>query len=210
MVLIFRFGSVIPIPWIKTDLIRQMTQSNSLLGLYDMFSGGAFSNFTIFALGIGPYITASIILQLLMAGFENLKELQKSGEVGKKKIKKYTVILAFFISLMQATGITLGMIRSTLKIDQPIYIVAIISILVLGAMVVTYMAEKITKYGLGNGSSVFIFVGIISRLPVDMIKLYNNVKLGLKSPSDIAIIIGVLIFTIIGITFISESAKKIG
>lgn len=209
MVLIFRFGSVIPIPWIKTDLIRQMTQSNSLLGLYDMFSGGAFSNFTIFALGIGPYITASIILQLLMAGFENLKELQKSGEVGKKKIKKYTVILAFFISIMQATGITLGMIKSTLKVDQPIYIVAIISILVLGAMIVTYMAEKITKHGLGNGSSVFIFVGIISRLPIDMIKLYNNVKIGLKSPSDIAIIVGVLIFTIIGITFISESAKKI-
>lgn len=209
MVLIFRLGSAIPIPGIKTELIKQMTESNSLLGLYNMFSGGAFSNFTIFALGIGPYITASIIIQLLTAGFDSLKELQKSGEVGKKKMKKYTFILTFIIAVLQAVGITLGVIRSTLKVNDTPSILIIISILIIGAMLVTLMAEKMTKHGLGNGSSVFIFVGIISRLPIDTINLYKSVNLGIKKPIDVVIIFTVLIITIIGITFINESAKKI-
>ena len=85
MVVVFRMGTTIPVPGIDTSIIQKMVANNSLLGLYNMFSGGAFSNFTIFALGIGPYITASIIIQLLQAGFESLKELQKSGEEGKKK-----------------------------------------------------------------------------------------------------------------------------
>lgn len=85
MILVFRIGAQIPVPGVNTDYIRAMVGDNSLLSLYNMFTGGAFSSFTLFALGIGPYITASIIMQLLTIGFESLEELQKSGEEGKKK-----------------------------------------------------------------------------------------------------------------------------
>lgn len=106
MIIVFRMGTTIPVPGIDTSIIKNMVANNSLLGLYNMFSGGAFSNFTIFALGIGPYITASIIIQLLTAGFESLKELQKSGEEGKKKINKYTRFTALGLAVIQAIGIT--------------------------------------------------------------------------------------------------------
>ena len=92
MILIFRIGTTIPVPGVNTSIIKGMVGNNSLLSLYNMFTGGAFSQFTLFALGIGPAITASIIIQLLTIGFESLEELQKSGEEGKKKINKYTIL----------------------------------------------------------------------------------------------------------------------
>ena len=90
MILIFRIGTTIPVPGVDTSIISKLVSGNSLLALYNMFTGGAFSNFTLFALGIGPYITASIIIQLLTVGFDSLKELQKSGEEGRKKMNMYT------------------------------------------------------------------------------------------------------------------------
>ena len=90
MIIVFRIGATIPVPGVDTSIIKGMVDSNGLLSLYNLFTGGAFSNFTLFALGVGPYITASIIIQLLTIGFESLEELQKSGEEGKKKINKYT------------------------------------------------------------------------------------------------------------------------
>ena len=174
-----------------------------------MFSGGAFSNFTIFALGISPYITASIIIQLLTAGFESLKELQKSGEEGKKKISKYTRTTALALGIIQAIGITLGIVRSALKVNSPFFIATVIITLVAGSMLVMWLGDRITEKGLGNGSSVIIFVGIISRLPIDIIAIYEKSSLGLlKWPAIVAVAV-VMIFTIIGVTFISESTRKI-
>ena len=90
MILLFRIGTTIPVPGVDSSIIKEMVGNNSLLSLYNMFVGGAFSNFTLFALGIGPFITASIIIQLLTIGFDSLKELQKSGEEGRKKMNLYT------------------------------------------------------------------------------------------------------------------------
>ena len=136
MIIVFRLGTTIPVPGIDTSVIKNMVEKNSLLGLYNMFSGGAFSNFTIFALGIGPYITASIIIQLLTAGFESLKELQKSGEEGKKKINKYTRMTTLGLAIIQAIGITLGIVRSALKVNNPFFIFTVIITLVAASMVI--------------------------------------------------------------------------
>ncbi|MBC2576402.1 preprotein translocase subunit SecY [Peptostreptococcus canis] len=209
IVVIFRLGTTIPVPGIDTSIIKNMVEKNSLLGLYNMFSGGAFSNFTVFALGIGPYITASIIIQLLTAGFESLKELQKSGEEGKKKISQYTRFTALALAIIQAVGITLGIVRSALRVNSSFFILTVIITLVAGSMIVMWLGDRITEKGLGNGSSVIIFIGIISRLPVDIIAIHQRASIGLlKWPAIVSVVI-VMLITIIGVTFINESTRKI-
>lgn len=202
-------GTTIPVPGIDTSIIKKMVENNSLLSLYNMFSGGAFSNFTIFALGIGPYITASIIIQLLQAGFESLKELQKSGEEGKKKISKYTRLTALAIAIVQALGITLGVVRGALKMNNSFFITTVILTLIAGSMMVMWLGDRITEKGIGNGSSVIIFIGIISRLPIDGIAIHKKYVEGALHWPAIVLVIIVFLVTIIGVTFITESTRKI-
>ena len=209
IIIVFRMGTTIPVPGIDTSVIKKMVENNSLLNLYNMFSGGAFSNFTIFALGIGPYITASIIIQLLQAGFESLKELQKSGEEGKKKISKYTRTTALAIAIVQALGITLGIVRGALKVNSPFFITTVIITLIAGSMMVMWLGDRITEKGIGNGSSVIIFVGIISRLPIDGIAIHKRYLEGVLHWPAIVLVIIVFLVTIIGVTFITESTRKI-
>lgn len=209
IVIIFRMGTTIPVPGIDTSIIKKMVENNSLLSLYNMFSGGAFSNFTIFALGIGPYITASIIIQLLQAGFESLKELQKSGEEGKKKISKYTRLTALAIAIVQALGITLGVVRGALKMNNSFFITTVILTLIAGSMMVMWLGDRITEKGIGNGSSVIIFIGIISRLPIDGIAIHKKYVEGALHWPAIVLVIIVFLVTIIGVTFITESTRKI-
>lgn len=209
MIAVFRIGAVIPVPGVKTDIIREMVGGNSLLSLYNMFTGGAFSNFTLFALGIGPYITASIIIQLLTVGFESLEELQKSGEEGKKKINKYTKYIALALAFVQAIAITLGVVRDALNSDSIFFIVTVILTLVSASMLLMWIGDKITEKGLGNGSSIIIFVGIISRIPVDVISTADLIKSG-KINMWSAVLLGVVILlTIAAVTYIQEATRKI-
>lgn len=211
MIVVFRIGATIPVPGVDTSIIKEMVGNNSLLSLYNMFTGGAFSNFTLFALGIGPYITASIILQLLTIGFESLDELQKSGEEGKKKINKYTKYTALVLALIQAIGITLGVIKGlrALKTDNIFFISTIILTLVSASMLLMWIGDKITEKGLGNGSSIIIFVGIISRVPVDIMSAINQVQSG-SLAIWAAIMLGIVILlTIMAVTYIQEATRKI-
>lgn len=209
MILIFRIGTTIPVPGVNTSYIKEMVGSNSLLSLYNMFVGGAFSNFTIFALGIGPFITASIIIQLLTIGFDSLKELQKSGEEGRKKMNAYTRYTALVLGFIQAIGITLGIVRRALQSNNLFFVSTVIITLVAGSMLVMWMGDRITEKGLGNGSSIIIFVGIISRIPSDIIGTVSDVqggKLALWAAIFIAI---VMLVTITAVTFINEAVRKI-
>ncbi|MED9948158.1 MAG: preprotein translocase subunit SecY [Peptacetobacter hiranonis] len=209
MVVVFRIGTTIPVPGIDTSIIKQMVEGNNLLSLYNMFTGGAFSNFTLFALGIGPYITASIIIQLLTVGFESLKELQKSGEEGKKKMDKYTRCTALALAFVQAIGITLGIVRSALKSDNVFFITTVIITLVSASMMVMWIGDRITEKGLGNGSSVIIFVGIISRIPIDGIAIANQIKSGATPIWAAILLVVVILLTMLGVTFIQEATRKI-
>lgn len=209
MILIFRIGTTIPVPGVNTKLIGSMVSGNNLLALYNMFTGGAFSNFTLFALGIGPYITASIIIQLLTVGFESLKELQKSGEEGRKKMNMYTRYTALVLAIIQAVGITLGVVRSALTSDSVFFIVTVIMTLISGSMILMWMGDRITEKGLGNGSSVIIFVGIISRIPSDIIGVVSSVQGGTLKLWLAILLAVIMLITIAAVTFINEAVRKI-
>ena len=209
MILIFRIGTTIPVPGVDTSIISKLVSGNSLLALYNMFTGGAFSNFTLFALGIGPYITASIIIQLLTVGFDSLKELQKSGEEGRKKMNMYTRYTALVLAIIQAVGITLGVIKSALTSDSIFSIATVIMTLVSASMILMWMGDRITEKGLGNGSSIIIFVGIISRIPTDIISVVNSVQSGTIKLWLAIILAIIMLITITLVTFINEAVRKI-
>ena len=209
MILIFRIGTTIPVPGVDTSIISSLVSGNSLLALYNMFTGGAFSNFTLFALGIGPYITASIIIQLLTVGFESLKELQKSGEEGRKKMNMYTRYTALVLAIIQAVGITLGVVKSALKSDNIFFITTVIITLIAASMILMWMGDRITEKGLGNGSSIIIFVGIISRIPTDIISVVNSVQSGTIKLWLAIILAIIMLITITLVTFINEAVRKI-
>ena len=209
MILIFRIGTTIPVPGVDTSIISKLVSGNSLLALYNMFTGGAFSNFTLFALGIGPYITASIIIQLLTVGFDSLKELQKSGEEGRKKMNMYTKYTALVLAIIQAVGITLGVIKSALTSDSIFSIATVIMTLVSASMILMWMGDRITEKGLGNGSSIIIFVGIISRIPTDIISVVNSVQSGTIKLWLAIILAIIMLITITLVTFINEAVRRI-
>ena len=209
MILIFRIGTTIPVPDVNTSIISSLVSGNSLLALYNMFTGGAFSNFTLFALGIGPYITASIIIQLLTVGFDSLKELQKSGEEGRKKMNMYTKYTALVLAIIQAVGITLGVIKSALTSDSIFSIATVIMTLVSASMILMWMGDRITEKGLGNGSSIIIFVGIISRIPSDLISVVKSVKSGTLVLWLAIVLAVIMLVTIALVTFINEAVRKI-
>ena len=209
MILIFRIGTTIPVPGVDTSIISKLVSGNSLLALYNMFTGGAFSNFTLFALGIGPYITASIIIQLLTVGFESLKELQKSGEEGRKKMNMYTKYTALVLAIIQAVGITLGVIKSALTSDSIFSIATVIMTLVSASMILMWMGDRITEKGLGNGSSIIIFVGIISRIPSDLISVVKSVQSGTLVLWLAIVLAVIMLVTIALVTFINEAVRKI-
>ena len=209
MILIFRIGTTIPVPDVNTSIISNLVSGNSLLALYNMFTGGAFSNFTLFALGIGPYITASIIIQLLTVGFDSLKELQKSGEEGRKKMNMYTKYTALVLAIIQAVGITLGVIKSALTSDSIFSIATVIMTLVSASMILMWMGDRITEKGLGNGSSIIIFVGIISRIPSDLISVVKSVQSGTVVLWLAIVLAVIMLVTIALVTFINEAVRKI-
>ena len=209
MIVVFRIGAVIPVPGVDTSIIKGMVDSNGLLSLYNMFTGGAFSQFTLFALGIGPAITASIIIQLLTIGFESLEELQKSGEEGKKKINKYTKYIALALAFIQAIAITLGIVRSALVSTSAFFIITVILTLVSASMLLMWIGDKITEKGLGHGSSIIIFIGIVSGIPKDIISTVNLVQAGDVKIWAAALLVVVILITIAAVTYIQEATRKI-
>lgn len=209
MIIVFRIGATIPVPGVNTNIIKGMVGDNSLLSLYNMFTGGAFSNFTLFALGIGPSITASIIIQLLTIGFESLEELQKSGEEGKKKINKYTRYIALALAFIQATAITLGIVKGALLDDSVFFIITVILTLVSASMMLMWIGDKITEKGLGNGGSILIFIGIISGIPKDIISTVKMVKSGDIQIWAAVLLAVVILITIAAVTYIQEATRKI-
>ena len=167
MLIVFRFGSNIPVPGVDKTLLSQMFNANNagLFGLFDMFTGGSFSQFTIFALGIGPYITASIVLQLLTVAIPALEELAKQGEEGRKKINRITRYTAIGLAIIQGIGYTFGLFRGVLTDTSVFAKIIIVLVLVAGTAFLMWLGEQIDQKGIGNGISLLIFAGIITRIP---------------------------------------------
>ena len=209
MLLVFRLGSSIPVPGISREVIGEMfnSQAGGLLDFINLMAGGAFKNFTIFALNIYPYITASIILQLLTIAIPSLEALSKEGEEGRKKIAQYTKYATIVLAVVQAAGISIGFFRQALINDNPLSIAVVIVVLTAGTAFLMWLGEQITEKGIGNGISLIIFVGIVSSAPQGIIKIYNSVKAG--NASILAVIAFIALAIIVGVILIQEGQRKI-
>ena len=171
-VAIYRFGSYVVLPGINPDMLSKLHEQTSegLLALLNMFSGGAFSNASIFALGIMPYISASIVIQLLAIAVPYFQKLQREGESGRRKINQYTRILTIFILIFQAPSYLINLKMQAgpalnASLDWTFFIITSTIILAAGSMFILWLGERITDKGIGNGISLIIMIGIIARLP---------------------------------------------
>ncbi len=179
MFLIIRIGAHITVPGINTEAVLDMMNQNAgnVLNLMDVITGGAFKTMALFAFGVGPYITASIIMQLLQIAITKLEDLAKEGEQGRKKINKYTRYVTLGLAIIQssATTLTLSRQQPSILVNNNIwtFLVVVISF-VAGSMLVMWIGEQITQKGIGNGISLIIFINIISRLPQNFIVLFQT------------------------------------
>lgn len=203
-VAIYRFGSFVVLPGIDPSMLQKLQSQTSggLMSLLDMFSGGAFSNASIFALGIMPYISASIVMQLLAVAVPYFQKMQREGESGRKKINWYTRILTVAILLFQAPSYLMnlkvqayGALSS--GIDWSVFIIPATVILAAGSMFVLWLGERITDKGIGNGISLIIMIGIIARLPQAFIQEVSSRFTAITSGGIIMFIVEILILYIV-------------
>ena len=217
LIIIFRFGCFITVPGVDTIALGEQMQSatGSLTGLINTISGGAFSNLSIFAMTITPYITASIVIQLLAMIIPSLEKLMKEGgELGKQKINKYTKLLSLVLSLIEGLGIYISYSTSGIFINPGFLTGAIVVLsLVTGTAILMWLGEQITNKGIGNGISMIIFVGIISRLPSGITTLWrlivNNGTISTVGiVTALAIIIGAIVL-VSGVVFVQQAERRV-
>ena len=211
MLLVFRLGSNVPVPFIDKAMIADIfaQSQGGLLEFLDLMGGGTFSKFSVFATNIYPYITASIVLQLLTIAIPRLEELAKEGEEGKKKINKYTRYLAIALAGIQAFGYTFGLFRPALLTTSALQNIIVIISMVAGTAFLIWIGEMITEKGIGNGISLIIFIGIISRLPTTLMNSINLIRIGALSPIKALLFGLVILITVALVVALQEGERKI-
>ncbi|GBE02087.1 preprotein translocase subunit SecY [bacterium BMS3Bbin06] len=212
---VYRIGCHIPTPGINGEELSKFltAKGGALMGFFDIFSGGALSRMTIFALGIMPYISASIILQLLTVVVPAIGKLAKEGEEGRKKITKYTRYGTVFISAVQSFGIAVGLesMSQGAFIQNPGWSFRLMTMITLtaGTAFIMWLGEQITERGIGNGISLIIFAGIVARLPNAIISTTRLIKAGELSIIFFILMIAMMVFVIGAIIFIEKGQRKI-
>ncbi|MFW5647744.1 MAG: preprotein translocase subunit SecY [Candidatus Alkaliphilus sp. MAG34] len=209
MLAIFRLGVVIPVPGIDIAHVKSIVEGAGLLSFFDLISGGAFGDMTIFALSITPYITASIIMQLLTMAIPSLEELAKEGEEGSKKINQYTRYATIVLALIQAVGISVGLFRGALINQDTFSIIVVVLTLTAGTTFLMWLGEEITEKGIGNGISLLIFAGIVSRLPSGIKHTFALARQGELKLLPILAFVAIALLMIIGVVAIQEGTRKI-
>lgn len=210
LIAIFRMGSYIPVPGIDTDSLKALTQSGSLVSFYDLISGGSFSRFSIFALGVVPYINASIIMQLLTVAIPKLEQLSKEGDDGRKKIQKITRYASIVIGAITAYG-SYVIIHNVgaLKSNSPVSMFLILLTLVVGSTFLMWLGDQITVKGVGNGTSLIIFANILSSLPMTGYQIYNLSKIGRINIVEVALFIFFTLALLAGVIYLSLAERRI-
>lgn len=210
MLVVYRIGANITAPGINSEAAKAiMQQAGGAFGLYDLISGGALDRFAVFALGVTPYITASIILQLLAVAIPSLEEIQKSGEEGQKKISAWTRYLAVVLALVQSSVLSVGLFRQALISSSILSTVAVILSLTAGATFLMWLGEIITEKGVGNGTSMLIFFGIVARLPKDVAQTIAGVKAGQINAVQLIGFVIVSLLVVVGVIIVLEGTRKI-
>ena len=210
---VYRIGAHIPVPGIDPVHLEELfkQQKNGILGMFNMFSGGALSRFTIFALGIMPYISASIIMQLAAIAVPTLEELKKEGEAGRRKITQYTRYGTFFLALFQSFGIAVALESQKGLVLDPgmMFRLTTVITLVTGTMFLMWLGEQITERGLGNGISLIIFAGIAAGLPRAIVSTLSMVQDGaLSIPVGLLLLVGAA-GVIAFVVFVERGQRKI-
>lgn len=208
MFIVFRAGTHIPVPGVNAQVIEQLFRSGNLLGLLDMFSGGALSKFSIFAMSITPYINASIILQLLKVVVPTLEQWSKEGEEGYKKTTKLTRMLTVALAFIQACGMAYGL---RMAINNPgigsILLIALT--LTAGTMLLMWIGEQMTAKGVGNGISLIIFAGIVSRLPDGIKIIFQYLQAGTVNLLNVILFAVIALAMIVFVIMITQGIRKI-
>lgn len=214
MIAVIRLGSQMPVPGIGLTAFHERFEANhSSLGIVSAFTGGSFENFSIFALGITPYISASIVLQLLTVVFQRLEELQKEGAHGKKKFEMVTYGVAMGLALLESIAMTIGFVKreilTGIGIPRGILIVVCMTA---GTAILMFLAHLITEKGIGNGISIILMVNILAGFPSEIAALFENFVWGktiAKGILSAVIIIGIIVLMLIYVTWLGEGVHKI-
>jgi len=198
MLVVIRLGSQLPVPGVDRDYFARWfaAQSGDAFNFFDAFTGGSFLNMSIFALNITPYITSSIIMQLMTIAIPKLEEMQKEGEDGRKQIASITRYVTVGLALIESTAMAIGFGRSGLLQDfNALNVITVIAALTAGSAVLMWIGERITENGVGNGTSIVLIINIISRIPQDIAGLFEQFVKG--KPIVLAVIAAVIILAII-------------
>ncbi len=208
--LIYRIGSFIAIPGVDANAIDSQKTREGILGLLNMFAGGSFSRSSIFALGVMPYISASIVMQLLGIAVPYFQKLQKEGESGRNKVNQWTRYLTIFITALQAIGYVKSQIPTEAKLfSEPLFTISSIFVLTAGTLFVMWLGEKITDKGIGNGISLIIMVGIIAQLPFGIFSEFTSRISGNGGPISFLIEIVALVAVVMFTILIIQGTRKI-
>ena len=215
---VYRIGSFIPLPGVNASAVLHLFsgEGSGMMGMFDMFAGGSLSRMSVLALNIFPYISASIVLQLLTATSKSLSELRKEGESGRVKINQYTRYLAVFLAIIQGWAVVRGLevmapVNGVPAVVNPGFAFELSAIIALvgGTVFVMWLAEQITARGIGQGASLLIFAGIIAEVPSGIAQLVSLGSVGQISPAMIALIVAFVIGIIALIAFFEQAQRRI-
>lgn len=211
MLLIYRLGNNIPIPFIDPEALKNAYSNvqGTLVDYLNMLTGGGLSTLSVFALGVQPYITASIVMQLLTVVIPRLEELTREGEQGRKQIQKYTRYVTIFLAIFQSIAVTNGLYGAALSSATTFQKLVMNVVLIGGTMFVTWMGETITEKGLGNGTSLIIFMGIIASFPKTLGRWKSQLHYGLVNYLPIIIMAILVVLIVIAVVLISEGERRI-
>ncbi|MDR1953710.1 MAG: preprotein translocase subunit SecY [Clostridiales Family XIII bacterium] len=214
MIVVFRLGANVPIPGINRAVLAEAFNGQGLFEIFNLFSGGAFQNFTIFALSITPYITASIILNLLTIAIPRLEALSREGTEGKKKIAQYTRYLTVVLALLQAVGLTLGLFRQAVIKNadgstNAFTVIVVIITLTAGTAFLMWLGEQINEYGIGNGISLIIFAGIICRAPTAIAGALTSYSANSVSLISLILFCVFALVVIVGTILVQQGQRRI-
>ncbi|MBQ1918803.1 preprotein translocase subunit SecY [Schwartzia succinivorans] len=205
---IFRMGTHIPVPGVNPAVIEQLFNSGNLFGLMDLFSGGALSKFSIFAMSITPYINAAIIIQLLTVVIPTLEQWSKEGQEGHKKTTQVTRGLTVVLAFLQAIGMSIGLKDAILNPGIPSILIIAIT-LTAGTVFLMWVGEQITAQGVGNGISLIIFAGIVAALPKNLQKLYQYLQAGTINGFNIFLFVFIALAMVVLVVMIEQAQRRI-
>ncbi|MBS4021468.1 MAG: preprotein translocase subunit SecY [Dethiobacter sp.] len=209
MLVVYRLGSHVPVPGVNPSILADFFQSDNLFGLFNVFAGGSLENFTIFAMGIMPYINASIIMQLLTVVVPKFEEWSKEGEEGRKKLAQFIRYGTILLALIQATGMTVGIFRDAVINPTVFSLFTIVITLTAGTAFLMWLGELITERGIGNGISIIIFAGIVSRFGPGVLQTFELTRLGELNIFTVLATVVVILGLIVAIIALEEGQRRI-